>query len=208
MTRLSAMCQNGAGAQAHACDRGMKLWGFLLSLFLALAMPAAAQPRTDDAAKQQALKIALDWLHANTAYKQIPEIRTWVNLSAEQMSAQARRGGLPGSATHVPAAIYTCGQSTLYLQDGVNFFDPAILSLLVHELTHHAQCLARVPMNDICAIEREAYLNQQRFVRSLAPRLARTATPLTPAQAQAYENFAQSINPLIETVCVAARRPN
>ena len=186
----------------------MKLRLLVLLAALLLSVPVSAQPRTDEAAKQQALKIAVDWLQANTAYKQIPEIRTWVNLSAEQMAAQARRGGLPGSSSHVPAAIYSCGESKLFLQDGVNFFDPAILSLLVHELTHHAQCLARVPMNDICAIEREAYLNQQRFVRSLQPRLARTATPLTPAQAQAYEKFARDINPLVETVCAATRRPN
>jgi hypothetical protein len=131
-----------------------------------------------------------------------------VNLSAEQMSAQARRGNLPGSATHAPAAIYSCGQSRLYLQEGVNFFDVAILSLLVHELTHHAQCTARVSFADICAIEREAYLNQQRFVRSIEARLAQTANPLNPTQAQAYETFAQSINPLIDTVCAATRRPN
>jgi len=42
----------------------------LVLVFLAFAAPAWAQapaPRTDEAAKQQALKIALDWLHANTA---------------------------------------------------------------------------------------------------------------------------------------------
>jgi hypothetical protein len=175
--------------------------------FLALAAPVWAQvpaPRTDEAAKQQALKIAIDWLQANTAYKQLPDIRNWVNLSAEQMSAQARRGNLPGSAARVPAAIYSCGQNTLYLQQGVNFFDVAILSLLVHELTHHAQCLTRVPMNDICVIEREAYLNQQRFVRWMQARLASTGQPLGPE----VEKFAQDINPLIATVCAATRKPN
>jgi len=186
----------------------MKLFVLIVAAFLAWTQPVWAQPRTDDAAKQQALKIARDWLQANTGYKQIPDIQSWVNLSPEHMAAQARRGDLPGSATHVPAAIYSCGESRLYMQEGVNFFDPAILSLLVHELTHHAQCTARVSFADICAIEREAYLNQQRFVRSLEPRLARTATPLTPAQAQAYEKFARDINPLIETVCSATRRSN
>jgi hypothetical protein len=177
----------------------------LLLALLGLAMPAAAQaPRTDEAAKQQALKIALDWLQANTSYKQIPDIGSWVNLSPEQMSAQARRGNLPGSATHVPAAIYSCGQSRLYLQDGVNFFDVAILSLLVHELTHHAQCTARVSFADICAIEREAYLNQQNFVRWMQVRLAGAGRPLGPE----VEEFARDINPLIETVCAAVRKPN
>lgn len=182
---------------------------FLVLAFLGLVAPAVAQaPRPDDAAKQQAIRIARDWLQANTAYKQIPDIQSWVSLSVEQMAAQARRGNVAATETRVPAAIYSCGQNRLYLQEGVNFFDPAILSLLVHELTHHAQCLARVPMNDICAIEREAYLNQQRFVRTIAPRLANTGAPLSPAQAQAIEGFAQSINPLIETVCAATRRPN
>jgi hypothetical protein len=90
----------------------------LLLLLLALVAPSWAQapaPRTDEAAKQQALKIAVDWLQANTQYKQIPEIRSWINLSGEQMSAQARRGGLPGSDARVPAAIYSCGQNRLYL---------------------------------------------------------------------------------------------
>lgn len=182
-----------------------RLSALVLLALLALVAPAGAQQlRTDEAAKQQALKIALDWLQANTTYKQIPEIRSWVNLSAEQMSARARGGNLPGSATRVPAAIYSCGQNTLYLQQGVNFFDAAILSLLVHELTHHAQCLARVPMNDICAVEREAYLNQQRFVRWMQARLASTGQPLGPE----VEQFARDINPLIDTVCAASRRPN
>jgi hypothetical protein len=74
----------------------------------------------------------------------------------------------------------------------------------VHELTHHAQCLARVPMNDICAIEREAYLNQQQFVRWMQARLAAAGRPLGPE----VEKFARDINPLIDTVCAATRRPN
>jgi hypothetical protein len=183
----------------------MKRVVLLVIAFLAWATPVFAQaPRPDDTAKQQALKIALDWLHANTAYRQIPEIRSWVMLSAEQMAAQARQGGLPGSAARVPAAIYSCGQNRLYLQDGVNFHDIAILSVLVHELTHHAQCLARVSFADICAIEREAYLNQQKFVRWVQARLASTGQPLGPE----VEKFARDINPLIETVCAATRRPN
>ncbi len=190
----------------------MRRLSILLFLtLLALAAPSCTQapaPRTDEAAKQQALKIALDWLQTNTQYKQIPEIRTWIMLSAEQISAQARRGNLPGSDVRVPSAIYSCGQNTLYLRQEANFFDVAILSLLVKVLTNHAQCLARVPMNDICAIEREAYLNQQRFVRSIEPRLARTATPLSPAGAQANEKFARDIDLLIDTVCAATRRPS
>ena len=187
----------------------MRIRGLLFAIIVALATPAFAQsPRGDEAAKQQALSIARDWLHANTRYKQIPEIRSWVNLSAAQMAERARRGGLPGSQANVPAAIYSCGQSTLYLQDGVNFFDVAILSLLVHELTHHAQCTARVSFADLCAIEREAYVNQQRFVRGVAPRLAAAGTPLSPQQVQAFEGFARSIDPLIQTVCAAARKPN
>lgn len=182
-----------------------RLSALVFLIFLAIAAPVWAQaPRTDEAAKQQALKIATDWLQANTAYKQIPEIHSWVNLSAAQMSAQARRGSLPGSATNVPAAIYSCGQNRLYLQEGVNFFDVAILSLLVHELTHHAQCLARVSFADICAIEREAYLNQQNFVRWMQARLASAGRPLGPE----VEKFARDINPLIDTVCAATRKPN
>lgn len=187
----------------------MRRSALLLAIFLALAAPVAAQaPRTDEAAKQQALNIARDWLQANTTYKQIPEIRTWVSLPRERMADQARRGGLPGSANHVPAAIYSCGQSTLYLQEGVDFFDMAILSVLVHELTHHAQCTTGRSFADICAVEREAYLNQQRFVRSVGPRLAAAGRPLSPPQAQAFEGFARSINPLIDTVCAATRKPS
>lgn len=168
------------------------------------ARQQAPAPRTDEAAKQQALKIARDWLQANTQYKQIPEIRTWVMLSAEQISAQARRGNLPGSASHVPSAIYACGQNTVYLRQEANFFDVAVLSLLVKVLTNHAQCLARVPMNDVCAIEREAYLNQQQFVRWMQARLAAAGRPLGPE----VEKFARDINPLIDTVCAATGRPS
>lgn len=186
----------------------MRLLILLLFAFVGLAVPVAAQaPGTDDASRLQALNIARNWLQANTAYKQIPEIRTWVKLSPGQMADQARRGGVVGPANQV-SAIYSCGANTLYLMDGVNFNDVAMLSLLVHELTHHAQCSTGASFADLCAVEREAYLNQQRFVRSIQGRLASAGTPLTPHQAQAIEGFARSINPLIETVCAAARKGN
>ncbi len=174
----------------------------VLLVLLAFIAPAAAQvPGNDEASKQLALKIARDWLQDNTAYKQIPDIQSWIVLSDDQMVARGR--DLPGR-TDVPGFIYSCGANRLYVQHSMNYLDPAALSLLVHELTHHAQCLARLPMNDICAVEREAYLNQQAFVRWLQARLAAAGHPLGPE----VEQFARGINPLIDRVCAATRKPN
>lgn len=181
----------------------------VLLAFLALAAPAWAQaPATDEASKQRVLKIARDWLQDNTAYKQIPEIHSWVALSDERMVAQARVGGdLPGrAATHVPAFIYNCGERRLYQQQGVNFFDIAIMSALVHELTHHAQCVTGKSFADICAIEREAYLNQQRFVRWTQERLAAAGRPPLGPEVESFA--AKQIPSLINTVCAATRKPN
>jgi len=186
-----------------------RLSALVFLLLLGLVVPAWAQaPATDEASKQRALKIARDWLHDNTDYKQIPDISSWVVLSDERMIAQARVGGdLPGRGVrHVPGFIYNCGERRLYQQQGVNFFDIAILSLLVHELTHHAQCLTGKSFADICAIEREAYLNQQRFVRWTQARLAAAGRPPLGPE---VEKFASNDLPaLIDTVCAATRRRN
>lgn len=180
----------------------------VLALFtLAFAAPVLAQAppaqTSTDQMRRQAVAIATQWLEANTAYKAIPEIRNWVVVSPDQMAQQAVRGHVLGDSRQV-SAIYSCGEDKLYFLSGVNFYDVAILSILVHELTHHAQCAAHVPMQNLCPIEREAYLNQQRFLRALPDRLARAGTPLSTAAATAVADYATGIDKLIDTVCRAA----
>lgn len=190
------------GPKARGHIAGMRLI-LSFAVWLALAAPVSAQA-PDDGGRAQAVRIATEWLHKNTAYKNIPELRTWVSLSPTQMAEQAKRGGVLGDAAQA-SAIYVCGKDMMYIREGVNFRDVAVLSLLVHELTHHAQCLNRVPMNDLCAIEREAYLNQQRFVRGLPARLAQAKQPMAPAQVKELNDFATGIDGIVNTVCQAAR---
>ncbi len=183
---------------------GMRLF-LSFAAWLTFVVPVYAQgPAPDDGARAQAVRIATDWLQKNTVYKQIPELRTWVPLSNAQMAEQARRGGVLGDATQA-SAIYVCGKDMMYIREGVNFGDVAVLSLLVHELTHHAQCLNRMPMTDLCKIEREAYVNQQRFVRDLPARLAQANQPMPPTQVKELNDFATGIDGIVETVCLAAR---
>ena len=170
-------------------------------LVLAFALVAtAASAQAIDPKRQQAVNIAIDWIEKNTRYKQVPMVGHWVELSGEQMAAQAVRGHVFGDP-HQVSAIYSCGADTLYFRNDVNFYDVAILSLLVHELTHHAQCLAHVPMNDTCAVEREAYRNQQAFVRALPARLAAAGSPPSPALAKSMTSFAADIDRIITMVC-------
>ena len=190
----------GPRGRAHIADMRLIL---SFAVWLVLVAPVCAQV-PDDGGRQQAVRIATDWLQKNTAYKHIPELRTWVPLSNEQMAAQAKRGGVLGDATQA-SAIYVCGKDMMYIREGVNFRDVAVLSLLVHELTHHAQCLNRVPMTDLCKIEREAYVNQQRFVRGLPERLAQAKQPMPPAQVKELNDFAAGIDGIVDTVCEAAR---
>jgi hypothetical protein len=174
---------------------------FLVLALLLFSVPAAAQ--STEQARATAVKLASDWLAQNTAYKQIPPVRHWVPLSVEKMAAQAGRGGVPTGARKA-AAIYSCGNDTMYYQDGVNFMDIAILSLMVHELTHDAQCSAGlIGKRDLCSIEREAYTNQQKFLRALPARLAASGSPLPPQTVAAVNGLVADIDKIESEVCSA-----
>jgi hypothetical protein len=182
----------------------MKLSTLCLAIVLSFAVPAAAQA-PNDLARQTAVKIATDWLAQNTTYRHIPPIRFFVPLSAEKMAAQATRGNVP-TGERQASAIYSCGADTLYYREGVNFADIAMLSIMVHELTHNAQCKTGVPMRDLCEVEREAYRNQQRFLRALPGTLANRGSPLSPQMVASVNNEVTNIDKIVDGVCVAARK--
>jgi hypothetical protein len=176
-----------------------------LLTFLLFTTPAAAQA-PNDAARQTAVNIATDWLTQNTTYKKIPPVRVWVPLSAEKMAAQANRGGVP-TGDRQAAAIYSCGADTMYFNEGMSYTDVAFLSVMVHELTHSAQCkTGAIGKRDLCSIEREAYTNQQNFLRALPDRLARAGAPLSPPAVAAVNKEAASIDKIVAGVCAVGKR--
>jgi hypothetical protein len=175
-------------------------WFFAaLALALTLSQPAAAQ--TDDASRKQALQIAVAWLEQNTVYKKIPEVRFWVPLTKEQMAQQATRGNVFGPADQV-FAIYACDKQTLYFRSDVNFYSPSTLSVLVHEMTHHAQCVTH-HTPDLCTMESEAYRNQQTFIREIPAKVARSGQPLSPQMTKDIADYAKGIDKYVELVCQA-----
>jgi hypothetical protein len=179
----------------------IKIRSLLITIALLLAGVAPAAAQMDDASRKQALQIAVAWLEQNTVYKKIPEVRFWVPLTKEQMAQQATRGNVFGPSDQV-FAIYACDKQTLYFRSDVNFYSPSTLSVLVHEMTHHAQCITH-HTPDLCSMEREAYLNQQKFIREIPAKVAKTGQPLSPQMTKDIVDYASGIDNYIQLVCKA-----
>jgi hypothetical protein len=183
----------------------MRLFTLLCAAVLALILSAAARALTNDQVWPQAIQIATSWLENNTQYKHIPPIGRRVLLSPEAMLQRGQNAHIPGDLRFL-TAIYSCGENTLYLKDGVNIADVGVLSTLVHELTHHAQCLAHLPMNDTCRVEHEAYANEEKFLRSVPVSLARTSEPLSPDVTKKINDYAAARIAMADSICAEVRR--
>jgi hypothetical protein len=153
---------------------------------------------------EQAIPITLKLVETLSKYKNIPPVRFWVELSADRMGAQAIKFGMAGDHRQI-AAIYSCAFHTMYTRQGWNYDDPGPLSALVHELTHHAQCEAHVPMVDACPVEREAYAVQAAFVRSLPDMMAKRGRTLTEEQRAKVEAAAKAIEATADQACAVLR---
>jgi hypothetical protein len=145
-------------------------------------------PRAPVAAQDmpERFRDAIRWIEANSRYRNLPPLRTWMELTPEDMNRQALNNGMRSAF-----AIYFCNAQSIALlsrlQDGraINWSRPFSQSILVHELTHHAQCAAgRFSGLNRCALEKEAYAMQARTHPDAAERA------LSADNAAAYEKIA------------------
>jgi hypothetical protein len=110
-----------------------------------------------------AIRDALAWLAQNSPYPAVSPPRSYAVLDAEQMRTSAVNLGGAENA----GAIYHCSSQSVLLRDT---FDPRRvwdMAVLVHEMTHHLQCVTR-GMGLACEREREAYDMQLRFLEQMA----------------------------------------
>jgi hypothetical protein len=116
----------------------------------------------------------LCWIEENSGYRSLQPPAYWVDLSKDDVTALGAR-----FAGRAASAMYTCGASTMYMNKDWNIRDVVPSSVLLHELVHHAQCTRGSMMaagailpGDTCAIEREAYALQAKYVHQLSDRAA------------------------------------
>jgi hypothetical protein len=135
-----------------------------LAAALLLANPAAARDMPDR------FREAIAWIEAHSVYRNTPPLRSWMELTPEEMGRQAFSHGMRSAM-----AIYYCNAQSVALlsklDDGraINWDRPYSLAILVHELTHHAQCTAgRWSGISRCAHEKEAYGLQALFLHEQA----------------------------------------
>ena len=129
---------------------------------------------SDAGAKSALMRALSQWLSSNFDLPSTAELPL-VALEAPARISAIRYGRLLSSAArdNVSAgdaagdrtvAIYVDSQQTIYLPDTFTGGTPAELSVLVHELVHHMQNLAKLRFDCPQAREKTAYLAQQRWL--------------------------------------------
>jgi hypothetical protein len=129
---------------------------------------------SDSDAKLALLRALSQWLSSNFDLPSTPELPR-VSLVAPLRISAIRYGQLSGSAARHNApvgdgaadrtvAIYVDSERTIYLPDNFTGSTPAELSVLLHEIVHHIQNLARLRYDCPQAREKTAYLAQERWL--------------------------------------------
>jgi len=165
--------------------------------------PAAVADGPAPLLAQEAIPIALEWVAAHSRYKATPPIRFWVALTAEQMAAQAIKYNAAGDFRRVMAA-YACFEHTMYLRADADYNDVGTMSYLIHETVHHAQCEDHQRLGT-CDTEREAYMVQAAYLRSVPTVMASLGQALGDAQRTALENAAASVEKTADLACAALK---
>lgn len=144
-----------AGGCIRALAAAVAAWA------LSFAAPAAAQEMPER------FREATAWIEQNSAYQNIRPVRSWMELTPEEMTRQAFTNGMRSAM-----AMYYCNAQSIALlsklEDGryIDWSRPYSRAILVHELTHHAQCVSgRWSGISRCALEKEAYGLQAKFLR-------------------------------------------
>lgn len=116
-----------------------------------------------------AVHAAQTWMRAHTS---LPAIGQPCIVWAAQDHTQILRAALPavGTVGASPLASFNCTTFTIYLREDTfgELDNPVSISMIVHELVHHAQCLEHGFGGTRCQKERQAYRVQADYLRYLA----------------------------------------
>jgi hypothetical protein len=139
-------------------------------------------PRLGGVASRQALlKAIVTWLAINFELPMIdsyPSIRLAPKAEISRLRATGSlSAGLPdgagaSSGRRDVVAIYDAANQTIYLPDDWTGNSPAELSMLVHEMVHHLQNVARTRFECPQAREEQAYAVQENWLRLFGHDLA------------------------------------
>jgi high-affinity K+ transport system ATPase subunit B len=134
--------------------------------------------KNEGAAMKVLLTVIMTWLSSNfdlPAVHDLPEIK----FVTQREMISLRYGGLALNTASELVALYDDKTSTILLSDRWTGNTPAELSVLVHELVHHAQNIAKLTY--ICPEAREAlaYAAQEKWL-SLFGQSLLTAFELDP----------------------------
>lgn len=157
----------------------MRLWW----LGAVVALPATAQAASDET-MHLAFQRAIAIVETHSGYRDIPPVRYWVKVPVHDMARMAVRNEAAGDPGLV-VAMFVCAERAMYLSETLDPDDPEQLSVVVHEMVHHAQCEAGRFTRDICQAEREAYRIQAAYHRSLADRFTSGGGDTAPGGAEA-----------------------
>jgi hypothetical protein len=183
------MSATSPGRRRPVSGRARGVLALVAMLAPALIAPAAGQDMPER------FRAAIRWIEANSHYRNLPPLRTWMELTPEEMNRQALSNGMRSAF-----AIYFCNAQSIALlgrlEDGraIDWNRPFSQGVLVHELTHHAQCAAgRFSGLNRCALEKEAYAMQAQYLREQARLHPDPAERAQSAEnAAAYEKIAAS----------------
>lgn len=112
--------------------------------------PVTSQPSSE---RDAVVANALNWIELNSQYKNVSPPQHWFALDRQEMRSQVMRRGGDGRAT----GMYVCQERAVYIPSGIDFKDVRAQAGIVHELTHHAQCVNGQWGRSTCEKEREAY---------------------------------------------------
>jgi hypothetical protein len=110
------------------------------------------------------MKEALRWIELNSDYRNLAPPRSYSVVSNEEM----RRHAMNLASASGANAMYTCASQHVWLRDAFNPKQIYDQSVLVHELTHHAQCVTGRAASNPCEKEREAYELQYKYLMQKA----------------------------------------
>lgn len=169
-------------ARPHLRARSWRIGLLLGANMLLAAIPASAASAAEPVqfraavaltAERLASEVA-DWLASNfdlPPASEKPAIAFVSNLKLEELRRQDSALQLDGTVAKAgkvdpgeTAALYDHGKRTIFLSDDWTGTSPADQSLLVHEMVHHMQNMAKLTFECFMAREKLAYRAQNRWL--------------------------------------------
>lgn len=121
----------------------------------------ATQTRNPTAYRANVLGEGVTWVRANTAYRDLSPVKSWVEATPQEMETRMRQVGFDPETT----AYYDCRDESIHFRADLDLSNIAIQSVMIHELIHHGQCVRGAFPTDMCQREKEPTQIQVAFVR-------------------------------------------